>query len=94
MSNSTGLRDSSRDSRGAESAPITTGNSTIAPRRNRLINHLKEIHQLDNTLVFVMIGDKRASKEGTQNGVIERKPEGKKLTEAENLANTSAMQAA
>jgi arylsulfatase len=55
----------------------------------RLINHLKEIHQLDNTLVFVMIGDNGASKEGTQNGVIERNT-GKKPTEAENLANNIA----
>ena len=38
----------------------------------RLINHLKEINQLDNTLVFVMIGDNGASKEGTLNGDIDR----------------------
>lgn len=56
----------------------------------RLINHLKEIHQLDNTLVFVMIGDNGASKEGTQNGVIERRPADKKLTEGENLADNVA----
>jgi arylsulfatase A-like enzyme len=37
-----------------------------------LINHLKEIHQLDNTLVFMMIGDNGASKEGTLNGDIDR----------------------
>src|SRR5207245_6697541 len=34
----------------------------------RLINHLKELNQLDNTLVFVMIGDNGASKEGTLSG--------------------------
>jgi len=38
----------------------------------RLINQLKEISQLDNTLVFVMIGDNGASKEGTLNGDIDR----------------------
>ena len=38
----------------------------------RLINHLKEINQLDNTLVFVMLGDNGASKEGTLNGVIDQ----------------------
>lgn len=31
----------------------------------RVINHLKEIGQLDNTLIFVSIGDNGASKEGT-----------------------------
>ena len=31
----------------------------------RLVNHLKETNQLDNTLVFVLIGDNGASKEGT-----------------------------
>lgn len=36
----------------------------------RLINYLKEIKQLDNTLIFVMIGDNGASKEGTFQGVI------------------------
>jgi arylsulfatase A-like enzyme len=38
----------------------------------RLINHLKEIHQLDNTLIYVMIGDNGASKEGTLNGTIDQ----------------------
>ena len=33
-------------------------------------NHLKEINQLDNTLVFISIGDKGAGKEGTLNGDI------------------------
>ena len=36
----------------------------------RLVNYLKEIHQLDNTLIFVVIGDNGASKEGTYHGVI------------------------
>jgi arylsulfatase A-like enzyme len=55
----------------------------------RLINHLKEINQLDNTLVFVMLGDNGASKEGTLNGVIDqsfvRKPETQEETISYNL---------
>jgi arylsulfatase len=39
---------------------------------SRLVNHLKEIHQLDNTLIFVMIGDNGASKEGTLNGTVDQ----------------------
>jgi len=39
---------------------------------SRVINHLKEINQLDNTLVFVLIGDNGGSKEGTLNGSISR----------------------
>jgi arylsulfatase A-like enzyme len=53
----------------------------------RLINHLKEINQLDNTLVFLMIGDNGASKEGTLNGDIDRPLFGTKpLTEEENIS--------
>ncbi|MGA3072965.1 MAG: arylsulfatase, partial [Bryobacteraceae bacterium] len=55
----------------------------------RLINHLKETNQLDNTLVFIMIGDNGASKEGTLNGDIDRSLAnlvGKTLTEKENIA--------
>ncbi|MGA2738900.1 MAG: arylsulfatase [Bryobacteraceae bacterium] len=51
----------------------------------RLINHLKDINQLDNTLVFIMIGDNGASKEGTFNGDIDRPLVGKNLTEEENI---------
>ena len=51
----------------------------------RLINHLKEVNQLDNTLVFIMIGDNGASKEGTLNGDIDRPLLGKSLTEGENI---------
>src|SRR5208282_5267461 len=52
----------------------------------RLINHLKEINQLDNTLVFLMIGDNGASKEGTLNGDIDRPLWGAKpFTEEENI---------
>jgi arylsulfatase len=46
----------------------------------KLINHLKDINQLDNTMVFVMIGDNGASKEGTYNGVISQSPIDKQLT--------------
>jgi arylsulfatase A-like enzyme len=38
----------------------------------RLVNHLKETHQLDNTLIYVMIGDNGASKEGTLNGTVDQ----------------------
>jgi arylsulfatase A-like enzyme len=51
----------------------------------RLINHLKDINQLDNTLVFIMIGDNGASKEGTLNGDIDRPLFGKAFTEKENI---------
>ena len=50
----------------------------------RLVNHLKEMNQLDNTLVFIMIGDNGASKEGTLNGDIDRSL-GTNLTEQENV---------
>jgi arylsulfatase A-like enzyme len=51
----------------------------------RLINHLKEINQLDNTLVFVMLGDNGASKEGTLNGVIDQGFVRKPATEEETI---------
>lgn len=51
----------------------------------RLINHLKEINQLDNTLVFISIGDNGASKEGTLNGDIDRSLWSKQLSEQENI---------
>ena len=49
----------------------------------KLINHLKAINQLDNTLVFVMIGDNGGSKEGTYNGVISQGPVDKQLSPEE-----------
>jgi len=52
----------------------------------RLINHLKEINQLDNTLVFVMLGDNGASKEGTLNGVIDQGFVRKAATEEETIS--------
>ncbi|MFT3702087.1 MAG: sulfatase-like hydrolase/transferase [Agriterribacter sp.] len=39
----------------------------------RVINELKQINQLDNTLIFVLIGDNGASKEGNDNGVVEKR---------------------
>jgi arylsulfatase A-like enzyme len=52
----------------------------------RLINHLKEIHQLDNTIVIAIIGDNGASKEGTLNGDIDRALFGQPLSEKDNIA--------
>jgi arylsulfatase len=52
----------------------------------RLINYLKENRLLDNTIVYVIIGDNGASKEGTNEGVIEpKKNSSKKKTEADYL---------
>jgi arylsulfatase A-like enzyme len=51
----------------------------------RLINHLKEIHQLDNTLIYVMIGDNGASKEGTLNGTVDQRLLAKPVSEQENI---------
>lgn len=39
---------------------------------SRVVNYIKQTGQLDNTLIFVMIGDNGASKEGTDNGVVEK----------------------
>lgn len=38
----------------------------------RVINYLKESNQLENTVVFVLIGDNGASKEGTLQGAVNR----------------------
>ncbi|HEY6490097.1 MAG: arylsulfatase [Terracidiphilus sp.] len=51
----------------------------------RLVNHLKEIRQLDNTLIYVIIGDNGASKEGTLNGNIDQGFAAKPLAEQENI---------
>ncbi len=51
----------------------------------RLIDHLKEVHQFDNTLFVVMIGDNGASKEGTFYGDIDRSLIAKPLSPEENL---------
>ena len=52
---------------------------------SRVVDHLKQINQLDNTLIFVLIGDNGASKEGTLNGDIDRPIFGSKATEEENI---------
>jgi arylsulfatase A-like enzyme len=52
---------------------------------SRVINHLKEIKQLDNTAVFVLIGDNGASKEGSLNGDIDRSIFTSKGSEEENI---------
>jgi arylsulfatase len=52
----------------------------------RLINSLKENGQLDNTIVYVIIGDNGASKEGTFEGSIEpRTNSARKKSEADYL---------
>jgi arylsulfatase A-like enzyme len=51
----------------------------------RLINFLKEIKQLDNTLVFVIIGDNGASKEGSFHGVINKPLFGKAPSDEEQV---------
>lgn len=51
----------------------------------RLISYLKQSNQLDNTLVFVIIGDNGASKEGTFVGDIDKPLFGKQQSEQESL---------
>lgn len=51
----------------------------------RLIDHLKQTKQYDNTLFVVIIGDNGASKEGTLNGDIDRSLVAKPLKPAENI---------
>jgi arylsulfatase A-like enzyme len=55
----------------------------------RLINHLKASGQLDNTLVFVILGDNGASKEGTVHGVINPKKNAPRLTKEEPYLKTN-----
>ena len=51
----------------------------------RLVNHLKEIGQLDNTLIFISIGDNGASKEGTLNGTVDQSLVAKPVSEQANI---------
>ena len=51
----------------------------------RVVNYLKEINQLDNTLICVIIGDNGASKEGTYNGVINKGVFGKTLPDEQAI---------
>ncbi len=51
----------------------------------RLLQYLKSSKQLDKTLIFVVIGDNGASKEGSPNGDIDRQILTKQHTEEENI---------
>jgi len=54
----------------------------------RIVNYLKEINQLDNTIIFLIIGDNGASKEGTFQGVVNKGgPFGKRTSPEEALKN-------
>jgi arylsulfatase A-like enzyme len=51
----------------------------------RLVDHLKETKQFDNTLFVVIVGDNGASKEGTLNGDFDRSLLAKPLSESDNI---------
>ncbi|MFV5683818.1 arylsulfatase [Flavobacterium sp. GB2R13] len=51
----------------------------------RVINYLKESNQLDNTLIFVAIGDNGASKEGTTQGTISQNLFSQGVSEEKNF---------
>ncbi len=51
----------------------------------RLIDELKKTNQLDNTIIFVMLGDNGASKEGTLYGDVDRSLFSKPLSEDDNI---------
>lgn len=53
----------------------------------RLVNYLKESNQLENTVVFVLIGDNGASKEGTLQGAVERQTYVAGVSEEQVLQN-------
>lgn len=55
----------------------------------RIVDHLREIHQLDNTLFVVMVGDNGASKEGSLNGDIDLSPQNN-LSEQDRIAHNLA----
>ena len=55
----------------------------------RLINYLRDSKLLDNTLVFVVIGDNGASKEGTYHGVINPKKNPVRATAQEAYLKTN-----
>jgi arylsulfatase len=60
---------------------------------SRIVNHLKEINQLDNTVFYVILGDNGASKEGTASGTIDEalsKRIFSPLTKAEALSQNLA----
>ncbi|MGQ7946570.1 arylsulfatase [Flavobacterium sp. WC2509] len=51
----------------------------------RVVNYLKESNQLDNTLIFVAIGDNGASKEGTTEGTINQSLFSQGVSKEQNL---------
>jgi arylsulfatase len=51
----------------------------------RVVNYLKESNQLDNTLIFVAIGDNGASKEGTTQGTISQNLFAQGVSDEKNL---------
>ncbi|WP_374414875.1 arylsulfatase [Novosphingobium colocasiae] len=51
----------------------------------RIVQHLKDIKQYDNTLFVVIVGDNGASKEGTPEGDVDRSIMSKPLSDAETL---------
>jgi arylsulfatase len=56
----------------------------------RVVNYLKESNQLDNTLIFVAIGDNGASKEGTQVGTISQGLFSRGTSDEKNLQDNLA----
>ena len=56
----------------------------------RVVNYLKETNQLDNTLIFVAIGDNGASKEGTTQGTINQSIFAQGASDEKNLQDNLA----
>jgi arylsulfatase A-like enzyme len=56
----------------------------------RVVNYLKESNQLDNTVIFVAIGDNGASKEGTTEGTINQSLFSQGGSDDENLKKNLA----
>ncbi|MEL1254021.1 arylsulfatase [Flavobacterium sp. DGU38] len=56
----------------------------------RVVNYLKETNQLDNTVIFVAIGDNGASKEGTTQGTINQSIFAQGSSDEKNLQDNLA----
>jgi arylsulfatase A-like enzyme len=56
----------------------------------RVVNYLKETNQLDNTVIFLAIGDNGASKEGTSEGTINQSLFSQGTSDEENLKKNLA----
>jgi hypothetical protein len=52
----------------------------------RLVNHLKKIGQLSNTLIFISIGDNGAGKEGSLEGTINKSYRGEVASDEDRVA--------